>query len=399
LINFISNLPADLRTGGFSAMNAAAHEALCKLDTIHYVGPINPPTIFQQKIISKLLRTFGSQGSFFAFSRKRLETIAKEVSRRCSSAAGFDFFHGFTPWILTKPARPYAAWSDCTFRDYIDIYHRRELFEPADIERIERAEAAWLSEARCIGLSSGWAARRAVSHYGLDASLVSVVGNFGEMETLGADGYVDGKQFVFASTDFDAKGGPTVISAFRQLRQRHTDVSLVIIGAHPADGGKEHGVSIAGYLRKEVPSEYAAFRKILSAARCLVHPTRSDISPLIIIEAAYFGCPAIASNRFAIPELVDHGVTGILLDDLSVCGVADAMSWMLENESRYRQMRMNARAKATSCYSKSAFEAKLHGLVAPLMIRDGLYLSSADHVVSSRSAACACGPSNGSVTR
>jgi glycosyltransferase involved in cell wall biosynthesis len=223
-----------------------------------------------------------------------------------------------------------------------------------------------------------------VSHYGLDASRVRVVGNFGEIKTPATDGYADGKQFVFVSTDFAAKGGPTVISAFRQLRQRRADVSLVIIGAHPTNGAKEPGVSIAGYLRKEVPAEYAAFCEILSAARCLVHPTRSDISPLIIIEAAYFGCPAIASNRFAIPELVDHGATGILLDDLSVSGVADAMTWILENESRYRQMRMNARAKATRCYSKSAFEAELHRLVTPPPIRDENYFSSLDHLSSNR---------------
>ena len=74
-------------------MNAAAHEALRKLVPIHYVGPINPPIIIRQKIVSKLLRTLGSQGDFFAFSRERLEAIAEEVSLGCSTEAAFDFFH------------------------------------------------------------------------------------------------------------------------------------------------------------------------------------------------------------------------------------------------------------------------------------------------------------------
>jgi glycosyltransferase involved in cell wall biosynthesis len=367
LINFVSNLPPDLKSGGFSAMNTAAHEALRALTTIHYVGPINPPTNFRQRVVSKLLRALGSQGNFFAFSRERLKTIAKEVDLRCSLDARFDFFHGFTPWIMTKPTRPYVAWSDCTFRDYIDVYHRRQLFRSTDLERIEQAEATWLRDAHSIGFSNAWAAQRAVSHYQLDMSRVHVVGNFGQVEAPAGDEYAGAKQFAFVSTDFDAKGGPTVMSAIRKLRRRHSDGSLIIVGAQPPNESYEPGVTVTGFLRKEVSDEYALFRGVLAGARALVHPTKSDISPLIIIEAGYFGCPTIAPNRFAVPELVDDGVTGILLDDVSATAVADAMVWMLENESSYQKMRRHARARAASHYSRAGFESKMQALVAPLM--------------------------------
>jgi len=370
LINFISNLPRDLRSGGFSALNAAAYEALRKLDTINYIGPIDPPVIFQQQAASKLLRLLGAQGSFFTFSEERLEAIAEEVQLRCSQDARFDFFHGFTSWILTRPPRPYAAWSDCTFRDYVDIYHRRELFRPADLERIEQAEAAWLRQACFVAFSNGWAARRAMSHYTLDASRVHVVGNFGEFEMPAADEYTGARQFAFVSTDFGAKGGPTVLSAFRKLRQRYANASLAIVGPHPPGVAKESGIVLTGYLRKEVPEEYERFRRILAGARALVHPTKSDISPLIIIEAGYFGCPAITSRQFAIPELVDHEVTGMLLNDVSAVAVSDAMNWMLEHEARYWTMRAAVRAKAARQYSKATFESLMHALVAPLMERD-----------------------------
>jgi len=160
------------------------------------------------------------------------------------------------------------------------------------------------------------------------------------------------------------------LTAFQKVRQRHADASLVIVGARPVNGAKEPGVTFAGYLRKEVPEEYAAFRNILAAARALVHPTNSDVSPLIIIEAGYFGCPAIASNRFAIPELVDHSVSGILLESVSSSAVADAMNWMLENKAAYPDMRRHARAKATTQHSRAAFASKMCALVAPLMARN-----------------------------
>jgi len=45
-----------------------------------------------------------------------------------------------------------------------------------------------------------------------------------------------------------------------------------------------------------------------------VHPTREDVNPLVLIEAAQFGCPVVSVRDFAIPELVRDGETGVLLD-------------------------------------------------------------------------------------
>jgi glycosyltransferase involved in cell wall biosynthesis len=350
-------------------MNAAAHEALRKIATIHYVGPINPPFILRQHVVSKFLRTLGSRGNFFAFSRERLEAIAEEVDTRCSPSAQFDFFHGFTPWILTKPPRPYVAWSDCTFHDYVNIYHRREIFRSADLERIERAEAEWLRRAQCVAFSSHWAIKRSVEHYGLDESSIRFVGIFGEVGLAGGDQYQGGKQFTFISTDFKAKGGPIVIKAFRRVCKRHPDASLIIVGAPPCDGVADPNVVYAGYLRKEIAEEHKRFRNILAQSRALVHPTRSDTTAMVIIEAGYFGCPAISVRQFAIPERIEHEVTGLLVDDASdVLALADAMNWMIEQESKYIRMRAQARAKAHNDGSKHAFESKIRGVVAPLMV-------------------------------
>ena len=364
MINFISNLPRDLRSGGFSAMNAAAHEALCKLDTIHYIGPINPPTSFHQKAVSKFLRKLGSQGNFFIFSHGRLEAIAKEVHLRCSTDAWLDFFHGFTPWILTRPPRPYVAWSDCTFHDYINIYHRRELFWPTDLKRIERAEAEWLARAQCVAFTSRWAAKRCVEHYGLNESSVRFVGIFGEVRLPERDEYQGGKQFAFVSTDFKAKGGPLVIAAFRRVQERHPDASLVIVGSEPSGCGSNPNVIYAGYLRKEVFEEHKRFREILAQSRALVLPTRSDTTSMIIVEAAYFGCPAISVRNFAIPERIEHELTGLLIDDASdVLAVADAMTWMIEQESIYARMRKQVWLKAHKEESKGAFERRLQVII------------------------------------
>jgi len=360
MINFVSNLPHNLRSGGFSALNTAAFGALCKRCSVHYAGPINPSVILWQKAISKLQRVAGSKGDFFFFSQRRLNVIAEEVHAQCVAHAQLDFFHGITPWTHTKPPRPYVALSDCTFRDYVEIFHRREQFRQDDLERIEQAEAEWLKKARRVLFTSDWAAERAVGYYMLDPSRVTSVGIFGEIDLPAHDAYIGGKEFAFVATNFEAKGGRTVLTAFRELRKRHPDAGLIVVGRQPSYVGAEPGVNFAGFLRKEIPAEYWLYQQILGRVRAIVHPTRSDIAPLLIIEAGNVGCPAISSRRFAIPELIDDGRTGLLLDNSTeVSAVVGAMSWMLEHENEYQQMRKAAWAKARGQHAKEQFEERL----------------------------------------
>ena len=366
LINFISHLPQDLRSGGFSAMNAAACAAIGKAHTVNYAGPIWPPHLMRQKVASKALRMARLPGDYFTYSKQRLRTIAGLVDEACKAEADLDFFHGFTAWIETRPQRPYMAWSDCSFRDYITLYHQRANFRAADLARIERSEAAWLQGAAAIGFTSAWAAGRATTDYALDPTRVHVVGIFGETEWPDADAWKGGQQFAFVSTDFAAKGGQNVLAAYRALRERHPEASLVIVGDAPADLRAEPGVEIAGFLRKEDPEQNQRLRSILAESRAVVHPTRSDIAPLLLVEAGYFGCPVISTRRFAIPEIVDDDVTGMLLDDpQDVSAIAAAMAAMLDMaEGAYLAMRRAAWLKCREEHSRERFDARLQAMIS-----------------------------------
>jgi glycosyltransferase involved in cell wall biosynthesis len=364
LINYVCNLPKQLRTGGFSGINAAAVAAIEKFEPICYVGPINPPFVRWQKALSKLLRVAGLPGAFSFFSERRLATIAAEVHSRCAPEARLDLFYGFTPWIRSRTPRPYLAYSDCTFRDYMNIYHRREQFDAQDLERIERAEADWLRNARLVLFTSAWAAGRAISDYGLVKERVAVVGQYCDIELPARDVYQGSRQFAFVSTNFAAKGGPVVLSAFREVKRRHPEATLVVVGDQPTTVGDEPGVTFAGFLHKERPPENARLREIFAQSRALVHPTHGDIAPLVIAEAGYFGCPVIASRKFAIPELIDHQRSGLLLDDPSQpVQVVDAMIAVLEDEDAYQGMRRAAWEKARREYSREPYEERIVALI------------------------------------
>lgn len=66
-------------------------------------------------------------------------------------------------------------------------------------------------------------------------------------------------------------------------------------------------------------------RRLLAAARCVLVPSRApETSSLVAMEALAAGTPVIAYRSGALPEIVEHGRTGFLVDD--VAGMAQAIA-------------------------------------------------------------------------
>jgi glycosyltransferase involved in cell wall biosynthesis len=65
-------------------------------------------------------------------------------------------------------------------------------------------------------------------------------------------------------------------------------------------------------------------QQMLSEAKCLLHPTLApETSSLVAMEALAAGTPVIAYRSGALPEIVEDGVTGFLVDDVD--GMAKAI--------------------------------------------------------------------------
>jgi len=345
-VNFISNLDLTETSGGWSGINVAMHQQLSERFDTRFVGPINPASDYSAKLISKVRRLHGRQGSFHFFSEHRLQKISELVEHGVDRAADCDFFHGATPWIRYESPRPYFLYLDTCFSTYMKVYHDRAEFLSADLQRICDLEAAWFAGAARVFFGTDWALKQAASDYHIPETNLSSVGAGGSMTPPEKERYEGGLNFLFIALDFERKGGRLCAEAFARVHKAFPAARLSIVGQPPPQGIlKLPGISYEGFLSKSVPAELKKLEDLYASAFALIHPTTSDIQPLVISEAGYFGCPSVAPRSFGIPDLIQDGITGCLVDlPLTGEALAKGILDLCHDSAKYSNMRKAVRA-------------------------------------------------------
>ncbi|MCF3936662.1 glycosyltransferase family 4 protein [Acuticoccus sp. M5D2P5] len=314
----------------------------------------------------------GFPGSVTAFDPDRLERAATEYVIRRDPNADFDEFHGATPWTRCYPPGPYGVFIDATFAQYLDVYTDRSCFDAGDIARIEAEEGAFLRDADMVFFASDWARGDALARYGLAADRCRVVYAGGNIVRPEADTFSGGNRFLFVSLDFEAKGGRLAAGALQRLRHRVPDAELQVIGDRPPDDiMRLPGVVYIGRLRKSVPEECQRLSAHFASARALVHPTARDTVGLVLIEAAYHGCPAVTTRRFGVPEFVRDGETGYLLDPpIGEEAITAALAALCDDGADYRAMRARTFANAHRNLTFDAFGNRMIDAIDAVLLRE-----------------------------
>jgi glycosyltransferase involved in cell wall biosynthesis len=349
IINHISNTKYNEQSGGGSGVNAATIQQLTRFFKVNLIDPIYPPTDFISKLKSVALRKLYLKGNYHFFSENRLQKIEQEFQKLFTyTKADVCFFHGFTPWIKTSPDIPYFCFNDASFATYVEIYNNPNEFSTNDLQRIFKQEALWLQKAKRVFFRSNWALEETIRHYNINGDNFKNVGVGGFIDIPTKDTYSGGFNFLFISREFIPKGGLVVSEAIKKVRIKYPSAKLWIVGQCPPKKIlNSEGIEYKGFFNKTIPDEKKQLINLFSKVFSLVHPTVKDTNTLVINELAYHGCPAIASNRFAIPEYLLDGKTGFLLDNpKSADELADKMCLMIKKTENYQSLRTNARRNA-----------------------------------------------------
>lgn len=149
-----------------------------------------------------------------------------------------------------------------------------------------------------------------------------------------------------------------LIKAFTLIVRQFPDVHLRIAGTPEADyfdvckqevevNGLKGKVHFLGNISiDEVQLE-------LAKANCLVVPSFQENAPLTITEAMTVGVPVVAANVGGIPEMIEDGKTGLLIDPHNLQSISDAVSKVLSDEALARSMGRAAKEAAEKRFTAS----------------------------------------------
>jgi glycosyltransferase involved in cell wall biosynthesis len=134
------------------------------------------------------------------------------------------------------------------------------------------------------------------------------------------------------------KAHDVTLAAVGQLVERFPTLRLLVVGDGPGRDEVERAaaplgdrVVLAGYRTDAMET--------LDAIDVLVNPSRSDAFPTSLLEAMAAGVPVVASAVGGIPEIVDDGITGLLIDaPPRADALADAIARLVDDAELRRRL-------------------------------------------------------------
>jgi glycosyltransferase involved in cell wall biosynthesis len=138
-------------------------------------------------------------------------------------------------------------------------------------------------------------------------------------------------------------------AAWRLAASRIPDADLVIVGS-----GREH--EIIERLVEDLPSQTTWHPRLaqedvareLDRSTVLVLPSRSEGLPRIVMEAFVRGRPVIGARAGGIPDIVHHGVNGVLVPPEEPSALADALVDVLSDHALQTRLAEGARTSAAT---------------------------------------------------
>ncbi len=217
-----------------------------------------------------------------------------------------------------------------------------------------RKRRAWSDVALTIVAPSRWMAERArrsallagrrveVIPNGVDTSVFRPLAQGAARELLRLP--PDGRLVLFLAMD----GVSDPNKGFHLLREAlghgaPAGAGLLVAGASsiPAEAAPAVPTHALGRLQDDVSLALA-----YASADVVVVPSIQENLPNTALEALACGRPVVAFRVGGLPDLVEDGVNGALVDPFDTAGLARALAWTLEDAARWRALCEAARARA-----------------------------------------------------
>jgi glycosyltransferase involved in cell wall biosynthesis len=180
-------------------------------------------------------------------------------------------------------------------------------------------------------------------------------------------GTTDMPRLLFVGGDFERKGGPLLLDVFRSRFRRRCELHLVTRDGVEAEDGV--------FVYPDLGPNDDRLRRLYQTCDALVLPTRADCFSLASIEAMAVGLPVITCAVGGIPEIIEHGASGWLLQPNDAHALGAAIEALLDDPARARAFGARGRAIVEERFDAHKNTQRILGLLQEVV---------QDHKVSPR---------------
>lgn len=172
---------------------------------------------------------------------------------------------------------------------------------------------------------------------------------------------------------WDGKGHDVLISAFKKIRQEITNARLVIVGeghlyeqlaSHVTELGLRESVVFTGFI-ENVP-------QIVSTFDVAVLPSLFEGMGRVVLEAMAMAKPVVASRVGGIPDLVDHGRNGFLVNPGDVDALAESIMKILRDKGLAKSMGKAGQEKIGEKFSADYMVRAMDRLYQEILFEKGV---------------------------
>jgi glycogen synthase len=160
---------------------------------------------------------------------------------------------------------------------------------------------------------------------------------------------------VFAGTITEKKGIFSLVRAWKDVVNKVPAARLYIFGKGSERTLQQLKALIGDEIRSSVNlmgfTDKDKIGEIYQSATCAVFPSFAESFGMAPLEAMVTGCPTIFTRRTSGPELITHGLEGILVDPENLQDISDSILFLINNREKALEMGRNGALKVKSHFS------------------------------------------------
>lgn len=156
---------------------------------------------------------------------------------------------------------------------------------------------------------------------------------------------IDGKYIFSLATAKPVKGQDILIKAFAKVAAEFADIHLVIAGSGPNDEEYDQLIRESGLRRRVMKLGDVAPVDLPPLLRnCLfgMIPSRNEGFPIAALEFGLVKKPVVATRVGGLPEFVENGQNGFLVESEDISAMTDKMMALIKDPTLIERMGENA---------------------------------------------------------